>query len=434
MERPLQNRRAMIIAFTTLFLGLSTGVHPVEVTVSDAVASVEVLLDGRVAATIEGEPWRASCDFGPELAPRILEAVAYDAERREIGRAAQVVNLPHPPAQASFMVDTEPETGTSIARLAWESRFGGEPRSVSAWLDGQTLEVEDPSNIVLPPHDRRSLHLFSAELEFSDHVSAQVMGTFGGVFADEVQSELTAMPILLERKTKKPPALDAMRGWFVKDGEPLEPVTVEKGRAEIVMVLGAPSVSDPTAARYSGAMPLKKVALRFLLPDVHQSAGVGTTFNLFNMSPEYDDTDGGFYRLLTRIRFDGTGAGERRLADAVAVAGLAAYERSYRRAVILLLDRAGEDSSLITAEQSRRYLERLRVPFVLWTTAEKRATLGGWGEPVSVSRITRLAEAFDDVQRLLKRQWIVWFEGRHLPQEIELSAEAEGVELAGSAP
>jgi hypothetical protein len=31
----------------------------------------------------------------------------------------------------------------------------------------------------------------------------------------------------------------------------------------------------------------------------------------------------------------------------------------------------------------------------------------------------------------LRRQWIVWVEGRHLPSDIELGPEVQGIRLAG---
>ena len=49
-----------MIELITLFLGLLTGPHPVELAVGDAVATVELSLDGRQVARLEGPPWWTS--------------------------------------------------------------------------------------------------------------------------------------------------------------------------------------------------------------------------------------------------------------------------------------------------------------------------------------------------------------------------------------
>ena len=89
-----------MIAFASLFLGLVYGVETVQVVVGEAVVAVELRLDGEAVRVLRQPPWRAECDFGSELAPRLLEAVAFDAADRELGRASQWLNLPQPRAAA----------------------------------------------------------------------------------------------------------------------------------------------------------------------------------------------------------------------------------------------------------------------------------------------------------------------------------------------
>lgn len=47
----------VIVTFLSVFFGLVLGVHPVELAVTSAVASVELRLDGRSLGTLRGEPW-----------------------------------------------------------------------------------------------------------------------------------------------------------------------------------------------------------------------------------------------------------------------------------------------------------------------------------------------------------------------------------------
>jgi hypothetical protein len=53
----------------------------------------------------------------------------------------------------------------------------------------------DPGRIPLPAHDDEKFHLFTAELEFAENVVSQVMVTFGGLFSEQIHSELTAIAV-----------------------------------------------------------------------------------------------------------------------------------------------------------------------------------------------------------------------------------------------
>ena len=47
-----------MVTFLTFFLGLTVGVHSVEVAVDRSVAAVELRFDGELRATLERTPWR----------------------------------------------------------------------------------------------------------------------------------------------------------------------------------------------------------------------------------------------------------------------------------------------------------------------------------------------------------------------------------------
>lgn len=86
-----------MIELLALFLGLTTGVQPVEVLATPEVARVEVRLDGTAVARLDaarldaGAP--AEVDFGDELMPHHLELVAFDAAGGVLGRSCHDVNL-----------------------------------------------------------------------------------------------------------------------------------------------------------------------------------------------------------------------------------------------------------------------------------------------------------------------------------------------------
>ncbi len=423
-----------MIAFASLFLGVFLGAKPVEVVVGHGVATVELRLDGRSLGKIHGPPWIKHCDFGSELAPRHLEAVAFDPEGGELGRVSQWLNLPQEPAVASVVLEPgkPPGSRNRVARVSWESSAGAEPKSVAASLDGAPLAVSDPRRIELPAVNEAQLHLLHVELEFENHVTSRVDLTFGGAYAEEVSTEITALAIRAKKKPRQTPSVAGVGDWFEKGGERLRVITIEKGTAEIVVVSDRPfprfvgpgePYKAPKSLRLGGDQ-----RLRFVSTVPEQSEGVTTTFSLFPSTPAYDSALGDLYQLLTGISFRGRDEPPR-LNAAVAIAGMTAYRGRNRRAVVIVPG-ASSPSASYTPAQVRRYLERLAVPLLVWNPEPGSAThLETWGEVRKVGSLKQLAIAFEELSELLDQQWIVWLDGRHLPQEIELSPTVEGFEL-----
>ena len=423
-----------MIAFASLFLALVLGVKPVEVVVGEGVAVVEIRLDGKALGTLRQAPWVMPCDFGSELAPRHLEAIAKDTQGRELSRVSQWINLPQPPAVASVVLEPRQPGKPRVAQIAWQSAAGAEPESVTASFDGEPLAVVDPRRIELPPADESQLHLVQVELHFEDHVSSRVDLTFGGAYVDEVSTEITALPVKAPKKLRRAPTADQAQGWFVKGGEALRVIAVEKETAEIVVVMGRPfprfvepgSVYKPPKSLFlSGDQ-----RIRFVFPVPQETQGVDVTFNLFPVTQPFDGGLGDLYSLLTRI---GHPKRERepRATSAVAIAGRVAYEGRHRRAVIFVP--GSEQETLpgsLNPSQVRRYLERLHIPFVVWNPESRRPPeLEPWGEIRDVGSIKQLSAAFQELSELLEQQWIVWLDGQHLPQEIELTSQAAGFAL-----
>ncbi len=422
-----------MIAFTSLFIGLILGIQTVALTVGEDIAGVVILIDGEELGVLRGEPWTFQHDFGQELQPRRLEAVAYDAAGEETGRALQWLNLPQPPAVASVALEPHEPGKPRIAHVSWESLARAKPRKVRATFDGMPLEIEDPHTILLPPHDLVSLHFFRVELDFGRDAKSQVEVTFGGAYADEVSTALTAIPIELVGGRREPPRLAELQGLFRKADEVLEVVAVEHGDAEVVVVRNQTFTlaleTSRSLVRESVALP-KRLMLRLLSPVPRKQKGSGATYNLFPTSPNFDHMNGGMYLFLSRIEIpDYRNQRNERLNDAVAVAGLAAYEHRRRRAVVLVVhdeiyERAPQQ---LTAAQSRRFLEHLKVPFFLWSPDHKPAKeVAAWGAPVDISSMEKLEAAAAELFEVLERQWIVWLAGTHLPQKITLAPEAGG--------
>lgn len=433
-----------MIAFVTLLLGLISGVYPIEVTVGGPVAAVEYTLDGATVARIEGPPWIARVNLGPDLRPRVLTAHALDAEGKEIARVTQWMNLPRPPAEVEIVLENGPE-GPVAAHLTWQSVNGVQPASIGLTLDGDPLVVtgkDGKARAPLPSRDLKTLHVLSAELWFPTGLTARKDVVFGGEYGSEVSTELTAVPVRLKDGASLP-GPEALQGWFAADGQPLTAAAVEDGPGKVVLVR-VPAANDvlsklvslkrrPTLPALRNKMQLgEDDRIRFLSLASSAFRKSKIPAQLFDLSQELGPRDGGMFWLLTNNRFlkEPQGRG-RQIADAVAVAGLQAVADNYRRAVVLVVGGEMPDASRYDAEIVRRYLESIRVPLHVWGlygpgTPSSRP----WGPVVDVSTLEKLERAVDRLRADLASQRIVWVEGRHLPQAVSLTPEAKGVELA----
>ncbi len=461
----------MIVAFASLFLGLVLGVQPVELSVGQGVASVELVLDGKTVARASGDPWTVSCDFGSELEPHRLEAIARDAAGRELGSALQWINLPRPEAEGHVVFEGGHDGRGVVARLTWESVAGDKPTKVTASFDGRPLQVSDPKRIELPPYDPQALHFFHAQIELPSQLSAVVESAFGGTYSEETNTELSAVAVDLGDQ-KELPEPTALAGWFRADGEPLKPVAAETGPAEVVVVMDRAAQEElrelgkrwfPAAARdvptvdtgprhrapvagwkssQAAEQRLEELlrstlrlepdqSLRFLWPFSLHRKSDRLAYDLFARSEEHLPADGGVYFLLSAAQQPQFALEDQRLADAVAVAGMSAAARERRRAVVLVLSGDPADASRLSPRAVRRYLADLGVPLVVWSVEKQVSPAVGaaWGDVESVYRKRDFKRSVHELSRALDRQRIVWLRGLHLPQAIELGPVAGDVRM-----
>lgn len=442
-----------MIAFASLFLGLIVGIQPVSLLVGDSVASVELLLDGRTIGSLEGGDWSLPCDFGKELVPHELVAIGYNGDHKEVARARQLVNLSRRPAETAVVLNGGKDGEGVKARLSWNSVVGAEPVSITVSFDGQTLDVADPFSIPLPDFDPKALHFLRAELDFSSTVSSVAEITFGGSYTDRINTELTAVPIMLE-ETGELPAPRDLRGVFRKQDQALTVVASEKGFAEVIIVrderarrglgqLGRTSRRElKKRARYGISGDITRNSLRmrmalqqdlrvrFLWPFSQLQERDHFSIDVFSPSQEFTAEDGGFYWLLTRTTPPSRDLEKQRLSDAVAAAGMLVARRNRRRAVLLLLGDKLGDSSQFRPSQVTGYLRSLRVPLFVWSTEGGNDLLSStWGAVTEISSMRDLERAISQLYRELDRQRMVWLDGVHLPQEIELASAELGFSL-----
>ncbi len=423
-----------MVEFITLFLGalIADSAH-VRLQVHQDVAALEIRLDGRALDTLRGAPWELEVDFGAELVPHLLEAFATSEGGREIGRASQWINLTPKETGVTIVLDRDPSTHGVEARLSWQSLSqDNEPLRATATFDGEPLSVQDPRVVALPPHDPDTPHHLRVELEFPGELRSAAEVVFGGQYGDTVSSELTAFPVSLEKRRKLPAAGD-MQGWFRSADRPLRVHAADNGLAEIVVVRSPPEQRYRVSTLRRSGMPTRPILakdhrLRFLGVSPVQVARDQGPFVVFPRSAEIAVRNLGLRHLLQSTELPAGLPAERRLADAVAVAGLFAHASARRRAVVLITTGDSEDASQFGPEQVRRYLESIGVPLVVWNPQKGAKEAGPWGAALNVSTDSLLDSAYRELSRALDRQRIVWLNGLVLPQTVVVGPQAEDVQ------
>ena len=441
-----------MVSFVSLFVGFVVGIVHVQLMATAEVDRVELFLDGQVVAELR-EPYSRPVDLGCEPAPHELVAVAYDARGRVLSSARQWVNRPRATADLSLLVDGGGDSSPRTARLVWRALAGEVPRSVTVSFDGVVLPVTDPLRIELPEHDPAHVHLLRADIDFGRGVVASAEMIVGGPSRVEARSELSAIPLSLDEGAVLPETED-LAGWVEAGGLPLEIAAVEAGPVDVVVVgersvpealkqLGrrgrrsrrSRSTPPPAALATASEAPTTSdadVRLRFLWPVATiwtQSAMVANNF-LASSSSDEARLDLAWLKARHGDWPDWSGTSER-LADAVAVAALTAAEGNRRRAVVLVLGPSAKDDSLVTAEETARFLERIGVPLHVWSLGETPSPEASrWPAPRTIASAADLDAAVRDLTTAAARQRIVWVEGSHLPQDVELGPLAKGIRLA----
>jgi hypothetical protein len=439
-----------MVTFISLFLWLMTDVHQVQVSVDPSVASVEIILDGRSVGTATAPRWAVGCDFGEKPRPHELVAVAYDKDSVETGRARQLVNLPRADAEVEIVLEGANPGAPELLRVITESSERLEPLAVFVTVDGVPLRRGGAGRFVLPDHDSGQVQIVGAEVHFPDGVTARADVTIGGTYGSRVTTELTAVPIVTERRGR--PEVADLQGLVRVRGEPVPVAAIEQPGARLYVVRD--HETWPALRRTGYAWDRRRIGTRgrfwrrlgetgehpetsveipadqdrfyLVVPNPTHSRGLA----LFPIIEPFEVKRFGMPWLSTHVLSSEASVTGQRLGEAVAVAGVQAVGGGCPRAVVLVLSEGAVDSGRFQPEAVREYLHALRVPLVVWST-DGGHVVTDWGPVEDVSSEGPLNKASRRLLKELRRQWIVWVEGRHLPSEIELDDRARGFRLAG---
>ncbi len=432
-----------MIEFITLFLGLLAGPRPVELAAGDAVAAVELSLDGRRVARLEGAPWSTTVDLGPELLPHRLEAVAFDAAGRPLERARKLINTSSSNYAAAIALDPVAGAARRTGRIVWQAVLDRRPTVLDARFSGEELAVDAAGRFTLPPHDPGKRHAIEVTLGFKDGRSVHADLIFGGGFGERVTSSLTAVPITSPRSRASgatPWTVGEVEGWLERDGEPLAVFAAgaEPGKLILLRDEGVIRELGWLRRRLAGFGPRRAEQSEHLTYSViaispRPVAGHEGTFKLaelgrldrkYGLRPLLLSNEPLVARGRGEVKLRRRGAGQK-LWESLAVAGLNAAATNRPRAVLLLLGVAPEDESLLAAAQAIRYLTSVRVPLFVWTPLAEtleRLELGDTAR--TASGLSGLEETIRRIAVELASQTVVWVKGEHLPAEISLSEAA----------
>ncbi len=344
--------------------------------------------------------------------------------------------MPRPPAEAGILLERDAQGRAVAARVTWENVMGEEPQNVTVSFDGRPIAMDALRRVKIPAHAADVVHVVTVELDFASGLQSRDDVAFGGGAGGEAQSELTAVPIRMTKKRKLAPASfqDVLRA-----GEkPLRVATAEEGSASLWIVrdesateaygklsgLGADGPRAPTA------LPLEKAdEVNFLWPRPRSFRLETIPTALFPSAGGLTRSDGGLTFLLSHVSNPQPEGIFPMYADAVAVAGLNAFESFGRRAVLLVLGKTTEDASTYNPAVVKKYLAMLRVPLFVWSLEEEAPAGSPWGEVMAVGTRSNLRAAYARLRDTLDSQRILWAEGRYLPQEVQLAPETTGIEL-----
>jgi hypothetical protein len=180
---------------------------------------------------------------------------------------------------------------------------------------------------------------------------------------------------------------------------------------------------------YPGAESrVDKRRCRQIHPEPQEQGISSGSLHLFPILPSYQLTEEGLRWFLCGKRSRPDYRDQQRLSDALAVAGVRCAAGGSRRAVLLIVGESLEDHSQYPADSIRSYLQSIRVPLYVWTTA-RQELITPWGKADPVNCHRGFEEVAGKLHEHLQRQRIVWLNGAFLPDEIELSDQAEGISL-----
>ncbi|MCG6963354.1 MAG: DUF3631 domain-containing protein, partial [Acidobacteria bacterium] len=428
-------------------VGVVAGKIPVEVDLGATGAPAELFLDGTKVCSLTAARARCMVDLEADPHVHLLELLRQDASGKVTARTTRWINRPGDEAELSIRLDSRTSQGICHGHMVWFHPLKKDPLVLQILENGRSLRILDArGSFAFPCPDPSIPHMLAASAIFPDGRRAEGVALSGG-FGGETTAGLTAVPLAVKAKTADP-----CKEVATDLGD--HDLRVGKSGFEVVFVL------DPSAAYitlyksgwFAGRLPRTSATTKvmgqivqhgergseprphnswkkaeasligadklwFVLPDQHLQRANGFSRGKMNWLQLLFDF--GPVKLKTKPR----------LADAVVASGLVAAAGPRRRAVVLLLgDKASQDSSSFTPSQAREYLAEVGVPLFVLRNGKVRDD--GWPKGYPTRNMESMQEALEHVRNQLDRQCVAWFRGELSPNQVAALLPAD-LQVAG---
>ena len=414
-----------MLEILTLGAGLLAGPVPITVDLGSPPAPAELRLDGRTACSVTPRQPSCTVDFGPGPRVHVVEAVRTDASGRVVERAVRRYNLPgSTEAEARIHADCARTLDSCALALGWAHVRRLAPSSRRLFVGGAEIALGDSLSVTVPlPAGRPPVATF--DLTFPDGRRASKALVLGREASATTETSVLAVP---HAESASRPA-EKMAAAFRSQG--LSVLAVEPGQADVVFVV------DPSAIRHlrwlfrgtTVNMRTQVVTATQRLSAIDRITAVVPSSSLARFvahatDPREEDVGAenaalkGWYAGMTWLQkvlagSEAAADGGRRVSDAVATSALVAASASRRRAVVLVLGDAKEDTSTFRPAGAQAYLDEVRVPLVVWRVGRSRTT--EWPDGTSIRNVVDLSRAVSDLAVLVESQRIVWLESEFFP-------------------
>jgi hypothetical protein len=384
------------LVILTRFLGLVSGEQEVRLRPSDDVQRIEIRHDGATLATLAGPPWQTKIDLGEQLAPSELIAVGFNANGGEVARDTQILNLARPPADANVVIERGAD-GALSARPRWTRLDNVQPTSAAVRLDGKIISHSLTDPAALGALDASAVHIIGVEVQFADGIVARNELMVGGGAPETAPVEVTSIALRQRAGGSGGACLEI-------GGRKIEARAAEGGQASVAFVINggadvAFSQKSKAENENEGPFTLPDAEVRIIVPVLRPGPTGRVQFGAGIMS--------GLQGTRAVLRAHKPTLGHEHYADAIAATGLRALRGEHRRAIVLVIGpQPTGDSSAYSPAVVRRYLERIGVPFRVWSMIPPRPELAAWGPSIDISTPALLQKATEELRQELDSQRI----------------------------
>ena len=278
--------------------------------------------------------------------------------------------------------------------------------------------------------------------DFQAETTARFDATFGGQYGARVTSELTAVPIVVD---KDRPTVETLNGVLRAGDLPLAVAAVEQPRAQIFMVRDHASLARMahirTRQEHIGMpVPHRYRQLSNSVAKTHEDRMHTVVPNpvpradrlLFPTSPGIGLEQWPLPWLATHLTGSEAALKGQKIADAASVAGIRAGSDGTPRMVLVIIPKTRVMRADFRSTRCASICVRFGFRFHVWSVGG--APPATWGDTEDVTSNRGLQKASKRLLRELNRQWIVWVEGNHMINRIELAPDVQGIRLAGVDP